>query len=451
MKQDTAIKKELFSKADLKRLIIPLVIEQTLALTVGMFDTIMVSSAGESVVSGVSLVDSISILIINLFTALATGGAIVAGQYLGNSDRQNSEKAAKHLVLSVFSLSILVMAVCLLLHRQILSLVFGGVEADVMASARVYFSVVAISYPFMALFNASAALFRGMGNSKNSMVNALIMNVINISGNAIFIYGFEMGALGAALGTLIGRVVAAFSMLFMLRNPQLLISVRSYSPRGLDGGMIKRILKIGIPNGIENSIFQLGKIIVTSLVAGFGTTSIAAHAVSGSLAAAEIIPSAAMGLAITTVVAQCIGANEHEQADYYLKYLLKQAYIWLIALNLVMIMLLRPLLGLYDLSGESFALAYKIMLLHGISSMLIWPLSFTLPNAFRAAGDVKRPMAISVFSMCVFRVGGSYLLTYLFELDVFGVWISMIMDWAFRSICFGWRWKSGKWKRFSAI
>ncbi|HBU11202.1 MAG TPA: MATE family efflux transporter [Clostridiales bacterium] len=441
----------LFSKIDLRKLVIPLIIEQALAITVGMVDTIMVAGVGEDAVSGVALVDSVNILLIALFTALGTGGAVVAGQYLGLKELKNANHAAKQLVIAAFLLSVAVMAACLLLNRQILSGVFGRVEPVVMGHAQTYFYVTALSYPFIAVFNAAAALFRGMGDSKTPMQNALIMNVVNIIGNAVFIYAMDMGVAGAALSTLLSRALACVAMLFMLRNQKREISVRSYHPKDIDFPMIRRILKIGIPNGLENSMFQIGKIVVTSLVALQGTAAIAAHAVSNSLALVEIIPGAAVGLAILSVVARCVGAGEYKQAEYYTKYLMKRAYLYMAVLNVAMLAFMQPILSVYQLSSDTLSMALEIMVMHGLCAIAIWPLSFTLPNALRAAGDVKNTMVISVVSMWVFRIVLSYVFVYLFHMGVFGIWVAMIVDWVFRSALFTARWRSGKWKDFAVV
>ncbi len=348
-------------------------------------------------------------------------------------------------------LSVAVMAVCLLLNKQILSGVFGRVEPVVMRHAQTYFYVTALSYPFIAVFNAAAALFRGMGDSKTPMQNALIINVVNIIGNAVFIYAMDMGVAGAALSTLISRALACVAMLFMLRNPKREISVRSYHPKDIDFPMIRRILKIGIPNGLENSMFQIGKIVVTSLVALQGTAAIAAHAVSNSLALVEIIPGAAVGLAILSVVARCVGAGEYKQAEYYTKYLMKRAYLYMAVLNVAMLAFMQPILSVYQLSNDTLSMALEIMVMHGLCAIAIWPLSFTLPNALRAAGDVKNTMVISVVSMWVFRIVLSYVFVYLFHMGVFGIWVAMIVDWVFRSVLFMVRWRSGKWKDFAVL
>ncbi|EQF23139.1 MATE efflux family protein [Clostridioides difficile CD160] len=438
--------KGMFSKQSLKKIVIPLMIEQTLMLSIGMFDTLMVSSVGESAVSGVSLVDTINTLLIYLLTALAAGGAIVAGQYLGSKNSEKSNLAGKQLLTVSFGISVLFMTICLIFNHRLLSLFFGTIEHDVMRNARIYFYITAVSFPFIAVYSSSVALFRAMGDTKTAMINSLIMNVINIGINALLIYGLQLGVLGAGIGTLTARIVGATTTILMLRNPKLTISIRSYSFWDIDLNTIKNILKISIPASLENSIFQIGRIILTSLIAVFGTSAITANAVTGSLINVATIPGQALGLAITIVVSQCVGAKEFEHATLYTKYLLRLSWFYMAILNLGILLLLNPILNLYNLSNITFYLAFEIMIIHISGWVTIWPMSFVLPNSFRASGDVRYPMIISIFSMLIFRIGCSYLLAYVVGIGVLSVFIAMIMDWIFRSICFLWRWKSGKWK-----
>lgn len=451
MQKTNVFEHGMFSKQDLKKMIVPLIIEQTLMLSVGMFDTIMVSFAGESAVSGVSLVDTLNTLLIFLLTALATGGAIVAGQYLGSKNSQKSTLAGKQLLLASLLLSILFACICLVFNQQLLSLFFGKIEASVMRNARTYFYVTAVSFPFLAVYSSAAALFRAMGNTKTAMTNSLIMNVMNIAGNVLFIYIMQLGAFGAALSTLISRIIAAASIMIMLRNRKLPISIRSYDFWKIDFDIIKNILKISIPTSLENSVFQIGRIILASLVATFGTTAITANAVTGSLINVATIPGQAVGLAITTIVAQCVGAKKFEQATLYTKYLVKLSWICMVIFNVCILLLLNPVLSLYNLSPETFSLSFTVMIIHIIGWVTVWAMSFALPNAFRAAGDVKYPMTISAVSMVVFRIASSYVLAFVFGLGVLSVWYAMLMDWTFRCICFLWRWKSGKWKQYTLI
>lgn len=301
---------QMFSKKDLQKLIIPLIVEQILAVTVGMTDTIMVSIRGEAAVSGVSLVDSINVLLIGLFSALATGGAVVAAQYLGHREKDKASEAANQLILAVATVAIGIMLTAILLNKQILYLVYRKLDPDVMSNARIYFYIIALSYPFIAVYNAGAALFRAMNNSRISMNVSLCMNLINIAGNAFFLFVMHFGVEGSAIATLIARIIGATYIIMKLRNQTYDIHISKKFSFKFNSHMVKRILRIGIPNGLENSIFQFGKIIVASMIAGLGTAAVTANAVANTVSSLEVIPGSALGLAMITVVGQCVGAND---------------------------------------------------------------------------------------------------------------------------------------------
>lgn len=437
----------LFTNQALKKLIIPLIIEQALAVTVGMVDTIMVSSVGEAAVSGISLVDMINVLLINIFAALATGGAVVSSQFIGAQKRDRANASASQLLFVTLVVSLLFAIAALVFQRPILNLVFGRIEADVMENALTYLFYSALSYPFLALYNACAALFRSMGNSRISMLTSLLMNGINIVGNSILIYGFNMGVAGAAIATLFSRIIAAIVMLVLIARSSNLIYVDFKTKFRPDWAMIKKILYIGIPNSFENSFFQLGKILVLSIVTMFGTMQITANAVANNLASFGCIPGQAMGLSLITIVGQCVGARDTKQAVYYTKRVLKYSHAAVLVTNLVVIVCLPWILQLYSLSAETAQYATTIILIHNTCSIVFWPESFELPNALRAANDVRYTMWIAIISMLLFRIAFSYILGLGFGLGVIGVWIAMILDWIFRDIFFIGRFARGKWKQ----
>lgn len=441
----------MFSKSDLKRLIIPLVIEQILAVTIGMADTVMVSSCGEAAVSGISLVDTINILLINIFSALATGGAVVASQYLGKKEPGNACIAAKQLLYSGCALSLVIMTISLIGNVPLLRLIFGQIEDDVMANAQTYFYMSALSYPFLSIYNSGAALFRAMGNSRISMVTSIGMNLINISGNAIFIFGFGMGVFGAALATLISRMVGAIVMMVLVQRKNNVIHVERIFHPEVHMGMIKNILHIGVPNGLENGMFQIGKILVQGLIASFGTTAIAANAVANTLCSMEVIPGSAISLSLITVVGQCVGAKDYDQARYYTKKLLKITYVSMGLLSLAIMGLSGALIGFFSLSAETATLAQQLLICHSIFCIFIWPASFTLPNCLRAANDVRFTMTVSIISMWACRIGMSYLLSLTFGLGVLGVWLAMAADWAVRGVIFILRFHGQKWQQKQLI
>lgn len=436
----------MFTKKQLYKLIIPLIIEQLLAVAVGMADTMMVSYAGEAAMSGVSLVDTLNILLINIFAALATGGAVVASQFLGHKDEKKACKSGNQLLLAIGTISIVIMVISLIGNYGILHMIYGNIDTGIMDNARIYFYITAVSFPFIAIYNSCAALCRAMGNSKVSMKVSLLMNLINIIGNAIFIYGFNMGAEGVAIPTLISRFVAAIVMLIIISNKNHVIHIDHILKLRFDWKMIKRILRIGIPSGLENSMFQIGKILVQGLIASFGITAISANAVASNLANFQSITGSAIGLAMITVIGQCVGANNFEEAKLYTKKLMKATHIAMFFLNIGLVIAATPMLQIYNLSSETLDVAYKLVVYHAVCGIIFWPLSFTLPNALRAANDVKFTMLTSVSSMWLWRISFSYILGRYMGFGVYGVWIAMTLDWVFRGICFEWRFISGKWK-----
>ena len=440
---------QMFSGRDLKRLIVPLVIEQILAVTVGMADTMMVSSAGEAAVSGVSLVDMINVLIINIFAAMATGGAVVSSQLLGARRRDKACDSAIQLLFVTGFISVIIAVLTFTLRYPILRLFFGRIADDVMQNALTYFWISSLSYPFIAIYNACAALFRSMGNSKVSMVTSAWMNGLNIIGNAVFVFGFHMGVAGVALSSLISRAAASVAIVILLHNPQHEIHLDLKERFKLDFAMIKSILCIGIPNSLESSFFQLGRVLVVSIISVFGTVQIAANAVANNLDGFGCIPGQAMNLAMITVIGQCVGAGEMEQVKYYTRKLLKILYLMMAGLILFIFALMPFLLKIYNLSQEAIQLAALLVLIHNGCAMLIWPISFTLPNALRAANDVKFTMVVSIFSMWMFRIMFSYILGLWLGWGAVGVWIAMIMDWIFRALCFLWRFCRGKWIKYA--
>ena len=437
----------LFSRNDLVRLIIPLIVDQFLQVTVGLSDSIMVARVGEAAVSGVSLVDTVMLLIINIFTALATGGAVIAGQYLGRKDPKTGCEATAQLFNFTFLFSIFIMILGYLGQNVILHHVFGKIEADVMKDSRTYLLIVLSSIPMIAMYNAGAAIFRAMGNSNIAMKTSLLMNSINVFGNALLIFGFHRGVEGVAIPTVVSRGVACVVILILLNNQEHELHILHPYPFKIKWNVLKKILYIGIPNGLENSMFQLGKIAVLSLVSGLGTASLAANAVGNNIANFAILPGMSFGFALLTVCAQCVGAGDFEQVKYYTKHMMRVEYLCLIASNLIVILALPFILSVYNLSDEAAQYANDIILYHAACVVTIWPLSFTLPNTLRAAADVKVTMVLSIISMWVFRFGFSYLLAIEFNMGIFGVWVAMTIDWLVRGIFFVCRYRSGRWQK----
>ncbi len=386
-----------FSNKDLRKLIIPLIIEQVLAITVGMVDTAMVSMAGEAAISGVSLVDMIVNLMINIFAALATGGAVIVSQYLGKRKRETACEAANQLLLISLVISVVIMAVMLIFRHPILSLIYGDIEPEVMQNALTYLVYISIGFPFLALFNSCAALFRSMGNSRISMQAALIMNIINVAGDTLLIYGLHMGAAGAAIASTFSRFCSAVILIYCARSQKNEVYIRISHIFRANLVLIRKILYIGIPSGIESGLFQLGRVLVVSIIAGFGTAQIAANAVANNLDALGVIAGLSINLAVITVIGRCMGAGDSRQAAFYMKKLLKITYLLTLCTNIVLLGGLPWILNIYSLSPEAYHYAFILVWIHNVAGTLIWPLSFMVPNALRAAGDVKYTMFISIF------------------------------------------------------
>lgn len=449
--QTSAPEHPLFGRRNLVNLVLPMLLEQVLSVTMGMADTLMVSGVGEAAVSSVSLVDSINILIIQILAALATGGAVIGSQYLGRRDAENARRSAAQLYTVLAVSTVAVMVLSLAFCRPILRGVFGQIDDDVMRYAQQYFIVSAISYPFIGAYNAGAALFRAQGNSRISMLASLVMNVINICGNALLIYGFGMGVLGAALATLVGRIFAAvwvFRQQQQFENPLRIGSLAEMRP---EKEMILRILNIGIPSGLENGMFQIGKLCVSSLTSTLGTSAIAANAVANSITSLATIPGNTMSLAMVPVVGRCLGAGEKKQAKRYALLLLGVAVAGMAVTNITLFLTAPLMCRLYNLSAVSTAMCEQVLHWFAVLSIFFWSTSFTLPNALRAGGDAKFTMIVSIISMWLFRVLLCYYFVGRLGFGLLGVWMGMFIDWICRSLLFGIRFARGRWMEHKVI
>lgn len=441
----------LYSNRDLKRMLIPLVIEQVLVILVGMTDTVMVANAGEAAVSGVALVDMVNYLIITVMAALTTGGSVIISQYVGSRQPERADRGAGQLMTVSVILAAAILAVCLVGGNTILRLFFGMVEDDVMEAAQIYFLITACSYPFLAIYDTGTALYRVMGKTRITMYVALAMNILNIAGDFIGVFVFRAGVVGVAVPTLVSRTFAAVIMTVLACGKQNSIRLERQHIFVWDRDMIRRILKIAVPSGVENGLFALGKVLVTSIVAGFGTFQIAANGVANSIDQIAVMVVNANNLAIVPVVGRCIGSKDDMQAQQYTKKLMKISYVFTAVLSVVIAALLPVLLRFYNLSDDTLHLAATLIILHNLMAVILHPTSFNLANSLRAAGDAKFTMEVGISSMVVFRLGSAVLFGEIFHLGVLGVWIAMGLDWLARSVAFVWRYKLGKWRNINTI
>ena len=440
------IRKIEFTNRDLVALIAPLIAEQFLAILVGLADSLMVATVGDAAISAVSLVDSISNLMIYIFSAMAAGGAAVAGQYIGRREQRSANDAGQHLVVLLGVTSVFFIALLYLFKTAVLTTVFGHIDADVMAATDKYYSIVMASIPGIALYNGGAAIFRTMGKSEVSLKVSLLMNGINVTGNAILIFGLHMDVAGVAIPTLVSRTVAAVVILALLFNERLPLHLSDIHKFRLQPRMLRNIFYISIPSGVENGMFHLGRLILFSLISTFGTASIVANAIGNTLGNFHVFSGQALNLGMTTVVSQCVGAGDYDGARYYLRKLIKAGYALLAAVNLTIIALLPLIMRIYDVSPEGERLAVIVALIHGIASIFLWLPSFGLPNFLRAAGDARFTMFASMTTMWLCRVVFAYIFGKFMGYGVVGVWVAhSILDWTVRSIVFYRRYRGDRW------
>ena len=426
-------------------LLVPIVVEQLLNSFMGMADTMMVSNVGSEAISAVSLVDSINNLVIQMFAAMASGAAIICSQYLGHRDKEGSNKAARQVLLTVLVISLSLTLIGLLLRKPLLRLIFGQIDPGVMDKAKSYFLVTILSYPFLALFNAGAAFFRAGGNSRFPMIVSVISNLLNIGGNAILIFGLDMGVTGAALSTLFSRVFCAVVVLFSLRRDGQPIVVRDYYRIRPDMPLIMKILAIGIPSGIENGMFQFGKLAIQSTVSAMGTAAIAAQAMANILEMVNGIFGVGVGIGLMTMVGQALGAGRKEEARYYIVKCTKIGQVGIRVSCLAVFGLAEPVTRLAGMEPESARLCIEMVTAITIAKPLFWAFSFIPGYGMRAAGDVKFSMITSTLTMWCLRVVLCIFLVKTYNMGPMAVWYGMFADWAVRGIVFTLRFRGDRW------
>lgn len=443
--------KHLFSNKMLKSILVPVILEQLLNSFMGTADTMMVSNVGSAAISAVSLVDSINVLLIQAFSALAAGGTIICAQYMGQRNYERANKSARQVLFIILSISAAVTILCLLFKDPLLHFIFGKVDADVMEASSVYFLFSAASYPFIALYDSGASIFRAQENTKGPLIISVISNVMNIVGNAILIWGFNMGVAGAAIATLVSRIFCAVVVLWQLRKDRQPIVVRDYLKIRPDRKLIGRILGLGIPSGIENSMFQLGKLAIQSTVSTLGTTAIAAQAVTNNLEMLNGTAAMGVGIGLMTIVGECIGAGREDEAVYYVKKLSCVAEMIIIGCCLLVFALTKPITILGGMEPESARMCFQMMAWITVVKPLVWVVSFIPAYGMRAAGDVRFSMITSCVSMWVFRFCLCLFLIRVIGMGPLAVWFGMFTDWTIRGIVFIWRFHSRKWLKHKVV
>ena len=440
----------LFSNKDLKAMIVPLFFEQLLVLLVGIVDTFMISSAGEAAVSGVSLVNNFSAIFMFLFTALSSGGAVIVSQYIGSGQKPESREAAGQLLMISTAVSIAIMAVVLLGGRGMLGLLFGRVEEDVMRACVTYLWISALSYPALAVYNSGAALYRSLGDTRTTMVISIASNLINVAGNYIGVFVLRAGVAGVAWPTFAARLFSAVVITALAYGKKHDVYYETRYIFRWNGDLLKKIMRVAVPNGLEGAIFQFVKVALSSIVALFGTYQIAANGVAQSIWSLAALTGIAMGPVFVTVIGQCMGAGEVEQAERYFYKLLKISILFAVAWNALILAGTPLLLRYYSLSEETKALTFQLVVIHNLFCALVSPFG-GIGNGLRAAGDIKFTMITSIAATILVRLVFSYLLGQALGWGVIGIAWAMCFNWVASAIAYFIRLGSGKWKQFKII
>lgn len=442
---------ELFSNIELKRMIAPLFLEQLLVMLVGLADTLVISYVGEAAVSGVSLVNQFNTIFIYLFTALASGGAVVISQYIGRQEREHAGEAASQLLLFSTLFSVFIAVAVLIGNEAMLRLLFGKVEKPVMDACITYLKISAYSYLALAVYNAGASVYRSLGKTNVTMYLSVVSNAINIIGNVIGVFVLKAGVAGVAWPSFIARVFSAVAITVLCFQKKNKVVYRGQWIFSWNDGLMRSILNVAVPNGVENGIFQLVKVALSSIVALFGTYQIAANGVAQSIWSLAALAGVAMGPVFITVIGQCMGNGNTEAAEYYFRKLTKVTLLISTAWNLLIFLLTPVFLRFYSLSPETKQLILWLVLTHNVFNAAAYPFSGALSNGLRAAGDVKFTMYVSVISTIAIRLFLSWLLGIILKMGVIGIALAMVCDWVIRAVLFIWRRKTGKWKNFQVI
>lgn len=432
-------------------LVFPVFIQQVMSAVIKITDTIMVSYVGEAAVAGISFITTLDNLVNNFLFALAIGGSVVVSQYIGRNDLEKGCDAVKNMLYSIVPIAIVACLIMFAFQIPILQVLLGAVEKDVFQSAQIYFSLALFSYPFYAMFYTASAVLRAMRDTRLVMLCTVSMLALNLALKVLLIYVLKLGVLGAGVSMLTSAAVVGIIMVIMLCNTSRKVHVKNIFQVELDFKMIKRILSVGVPNGIENGLFQFGQLTLQRLTATFGTVALAANAIVKELNPISFVITKSFQNSIVTIVGQCMGAGEQEEAAMYTKHILKVCYILSLFVNLVCIVFNPQLVSLFGLSSEVNEIASSIFYVYCIGAIFFYPTSYMLPNALRGAGDTKYTMVVSMMTMFGLRIGMAYVLGQWLGLGLLGIWLAMQIDWIARSAFFVGRFLRGKWKSIKVI
>ncbi len=432
-------------------IILPIFVDSTFIVLMALMNTAMVSSSGVAAVSAVSMVDSINIFIVSLFMAVATGGTVIVAQYKGSGNVQMLPKVASQSISAIALLSVVLSAVLIMLHQPILNGLFGKADADVLHNARIFLIGSCLSYPFFGIYQAIAGALRGVAQTKACLVLSLILNLTYLLLNVILIKGFDMGVVGLSISLIIARVLGmVVAFVYLLKYNQTL-RVRLKDMLQLQWGILKKIMFIGLPFAAEQMFFNGGKLLTQTFIVQLGTLAITVNAISGSLSMLFQIGGSALSASIVTVVGQCIGRGDIQDARKFIRSFMWLSSIFFVVIGAVLLAIFPLLVGMYAPPAEIVPDIFELLLLIAIVQPIMWSLSFIMPAALRAAGDSRFTSVASLLTMWLFRIILGYILGITLGMGIMGVWIAMVAEWGVRSIIFGWRFRGNKWYRHKLI
>ena len=442
---------ECFSFKSLTVLFLPILVDQAMVAILNIINSSMVSSSGEGAVAAVNMVDSINLFMINFFIAIATGGTVVVAQYMGRYEAKKAGEASAQAILSCTLCAIAIGALIIAFADPLLSVLFGQADENVMSNARVYLIGCCISYPAFAVFQSVAGALRGMGDTRASMMLSVGMNVVVVILNFIFINGIGLGVLGVTFSLNIARMMAAVASVFYLirTKHELCIKLRYFLR--FSRPLQKSIMLIGLPSASEQMFFHGGKILTQTFIVSLGTASMTAYAISMSMIVLFQVPGQALNLAIMTVVGQCMGAGNIQEAKKFIRSFLVTSFILCTLIALVMLPFTPLMYQMYSPPDGIAFEAFSCMFISIAGTPILWSMAFITPSALRAAGDAKFTSIAAMLSMWIVRVMLGYLLGIVLEFGIVGVVSAMVLEWGVRALIFALRKRGSRWYQHKVI
>ena len=432
------------------KLAVPIIVEQTFVMMLGVCNTMMAGHIGEEAVSAIGMVDSINMLFISFFAALSVGATVVVAQQIGQEKPKKANETAKQAIVSGVIVAGVITLLLWIFRVPLINFLYGSAEELVKSNAKLYIEFTLLTYPFIAIEQIANGILRGAGDTKTPMYITMFMNIINIILGYRLIYGIDFlhipsfGIMGAALAIAIARMIGSVIIIIVLFRGSKIIKIKKLFPFKFDMKVQKSIFNIGIPAGMEQVIFQTGKLLVQVFIVTMGTASIASNAIGMSITQIINVPGNALCLAATTLVGQYIGRDDIKGAKSTLIYLVKIATICLVSIGIIFVPIAEWLASLYTNVPEVIRLT-GILIKSNSVAMVVWAISFVLSSGLKGAGDTRYTMMTAFIGMWVFRIGLGYVLGIVFKMGILGIWIAMYIDWFVRGTMYSVRLKGTNW------